>query len=103
MASRQEVMKTAMELAENNLVITSLDLQACGYARNTVQLALTQLASEGKLERTVKGKMNYWGLPGNKPKESKPIDLDGLPDSLLFMMGYTRHQPLEIGVIYETR
>ena len=105
MATRAELMQEIMEMLEYQNTITSTDLQNLGYVRNTVQNAFNQLVAEGKLEKHVfaKSKVHFYTLPGNKPVRKKPLDVSGLSESLLFLMGYTNHVPEEIGRIYETR
>lgn len=105
MATRAEIMQEIMEMMEYQNTITSLDLQALGYVRNTVQNAFTDLVNEGKLEKHVieKTKTHFYTLPGKKMTKRKPVDLSGLPEDLLFLMGYTNHVPPDIGEYHEAR
>jgi hypothetical protein len=92
MATRREVMDVIMEEVQTRN-LTSLDIQALGYARNTVQAAFSQLTNEGKLQRHMKDyRTAVWALPGKKIRLT-PIDLSDLPKDLLLMMGYTNIEP----------
>lgn len=99
MATCAEVMKVIMEEIQYG-DLTSLDVQALGYSRNTTQAAFAKLTEEGKLQRYQKDfRTAAWALAGKKIR-SEPVDLSDLPSDLLLMMGYTKVPVSELHARY---